>query len=328
MRLLTTAIFLLILSSLSAQQRIDGMVHWGSDEQKLSYSIYIPTSYNDNFPSPLIVAVPPVSSRWNPRTWRERLSRFSEKNGMILLCPERSETDVAFMEVLLDSVNNWLRIDPMRVYGVGDFAFPTEVYDHLKGTIVFAHDEVSANSINAAITENTNQAFIILSSVPRKNFQELPNDRVKFEFLRSVNQSMSFQFRDQILSEALSWLEAMNFLPQKPLNRDGGVVEAANKKVPERDAYSSKGPSYSGTMEEVEMSSVKWYGQSFISGEPISIRTDYRILSVAVYNNFGKLVRIYDTGTARVATNGWRSGSYIMRVNTTAGMETHVVRLN
>jgi hypothetical protein len=322
-------LFVFISFNAVGQQRMDGKIECFN--QKFAYSIFIPSSYNNVFPSPLVLTVHPNTTKWNQKNWKDKLTSFSEKNGVILVSPERKSVkgEDLFIEVLLDSVNQWLKIDPLRVYALGNFPFTERTYQCLKGIITYSFDNSDKAIALEQIEYNPNKAFVVLSNLEEKYFRKDTTANLQYKFIRESGSSFNFQYRDKILSESLNWLEAKNILPMAPLERNSNKIN-----LPEiitlKNTTTKKSiirPVFTAVIEEVEMSSVKWYGDYFFRGEQLKIRTEAKILSVVVYNNSGKLIRIYDKGISKFRTNGWRNGSYILKVNTNMGMETHVVRI-
>lgn len=109
-------------------------------EQKRTYLVHVPESYDPNKPSPVVLALHGAAMNGSMMVWFSGLTKKSEQAGFIVVYPSGTGTgpflvwnaggfnrkksegkpdDVAFIDKLLDDLGKMVKIDEKRVYACG-----------------------------------------------------------------------------------------------------------------------------------------------------------------------------------------------------------------
>lgn len=100
------------------QETLDSVTHFIAADEAISWSIYVPESYDPDRPAGLIVYISPMQKGWMPRHWREVID---EKN-LIWIGADNSGNDtvdarrMVLAVVAKDVIGRDYNIDPNRIY--------------------------------------------------------------------------------------------------------------------------------------------------------------------------------------------------------------------
>ncbi len=100
------------------QKTLDSTAHVIAIDETISWSIYVPDSYNPEEPAGLMVYISPMRKGWMPRHWRDVIA---EKN-LIWIGADNSGNDIVvarrmvFAVVAPDIISRDYNIDPGRIY--------------------------------------------------------------------------------------------------------------------------------------------------------------------------------------------------------------------
>ena len=230
MKLPFTLILLFSLSSLIAQQSIDGEIPFQTDPAK-KYSLYIPSQYDEGEANKLVVAFHPLNtSRWNAESWRDTLIDFSESIQAILLCPDGGEDgkvddpiDTAFTSFILDSIRQSYNIDESKIFGMGFSWGGRTTYTYglnrpglFEGHLVIGAAINGLNEIGGLVQNAELLSFYLVHGsndalstryTPAKNALENANACIEGMVLQGIGHTIDFPNRNQILIDAFNWLD-------------------------------------------------------------------------------------------------------------------------
>lgn len=224
-----------------AQTRIDDSFSFQTNPAK-GYSIYVPSSYDPNTPSPMMLGMHPFNTnRWNSVSWCDTLIVFAESNNLLLVCPDGGVNgsivdpiDTAFTTALLDSMHNWYNVDQDRTYIMG-FSFggrATYTYglsnpDVFSGFLPIGAAITQTNEVNLPLQINAqckpvyivhggndnpgNRYFPILGALT--NIGAITNSIL----MPGVGHTIDFPNRNQILTDAYLWIDSVNANTPVPL---------------------------------------------------------------------------------------------------------------
>ncbi len=216
-------------SIIIAQETIDGNFPFQNDPAK-KYSIYIPSSYDENVPNKTILGFHPFNTnRWDAQSWRDTLIVFAETNDLILVCPDGGldgrvddPIDISFTTALLDSLDNWYNVDQSNKYIIGfswggraTYTYGLNNADEFQGFIPIGAAINGINEVAGGLQFAENEKFYIVhgsADSPSVRFTPVrdalinSNACVETNFLNGVGHTIDFPNRNNILSEAFAWV--------------------------------------------------------------------------------------------------------------------------
>ncbi len=229
---LLCGLLFLLGSVLQAQIRIDSTMVFQDDPAK-KYSIYIPSSYDENTPNQMMLAFHPFNvNRWDSEAWCDTLTVFAETNDLLLICPDGGEDgkvddpiDTAFTTLLLDSMMYWYNVDPNEVFVMGfswggrttytyGLANPDKFAGFMPiGAFVNGTDEIGDNIVNVK-----DEAFYVIHGgwdYAFASFFPVIDSLSKYEacidsnLLFETGHTIDFPNRNEILTEGFVWLDSV-----------------------------------------------------------------------------------------------------------------------
>ncbi|MGE0567096.1 MAG: T9SS type A sorting domain-containing protein [Bacteroidia bacterium] len=225
--------FFLFVTAGFSQLRIDSSFPFQTDPAK-KYSLYIPSNYSPSVPHRLMLAFHPYNtSRWDGKSWCDTLKVFAETNGLILVSPDGGvdgkiddPIDTAFTSALLDSMNVWYNINPMKIYVMG-FSWggkTTYTYGlyHSKrfgGFLPIGAAINGTTEVTGLLQNSTSKPiYIVHGSLDSPTIRFYPirdslinrNAIVNYTFMPGVAHTIDFPNRNQILSVAYKWIDSVN----------------------------------------------------------------------------------------------------------------------
>lgn len=228
-------IFLLVLlfAQLNAQEKIDGSFEFQSDPDK-KYSIYVPSTYEANSPSELMLGLHPLNTnRWDGAAWRDTLIVFAESNNLLLVCPDGGvdgkiddPIDTAFTSLLLDSMELWYNVDVDKVYAMGfswggltTYTYGLNHADRFAGFMPIGA-AINGSGVIASVADQAKDKpfYIIHGSADNPNVRFFPlkdgletiGACVETNLMSGVGHTIDFPNRNQILTTGLDWLRNIN----------------------------------------------------------------------------------------------------------------------
>ena len=230
MRILCLFVFTCIYFVGNTQQSIDGTINFQTDPAK-KYSIYVPSSYDENQANALMVGLHPLNTnRWDAISWRDTLIVFAESNNLLLAVPDGGEDgaiddpiDTAFTSLLIDSMSVWYNVNEEEKFLMGFSWGGKTVYSYgLRRTDEFAGfipigAAISGGAEIQALTPNaTNENWYIVhgsNDSPNNRFtpavEQLTEAGACLEtnLLAGVGHNIDFPNRNEILSEAFNFVK-------------------------------------------------------------------------------------------------------------------------
>ena len=219
------------LGTSSAQEFIDGSFSFQTDPNK-KYSLYIPSSYNADVKSPLVLGFHPWNtSNWNAQIWRDTLANFAEANSLILMCPDggfdgqvNDPIDIDFTHALLDSVKLWYNVDSEKQYvtgfswgGLTTYTFGLENADEFAGFMPIGAAINGTNDVSSTLSNATGKPFFIIHGSldsPNSRFYPIRDALVnngacvQDSLLTGVGHTVNFQGRNDLLNIGYAWLQS------------------------------------------------------------------------------------------------------------------------
>lgn len=235
-RTVASMLALLVLAVPSVAERIDGSFPFESDPSK-AYSLYIPSSYEPGTPNRLMVGFHPLNTaRWNAESWCDTLITFAETNGLLLACPDGGADgrvddpiDLAFTTALMDSMEVWYDVDVDKIYAMGfswggraTYTYGLDNADRFGGLIPIGAAINGTTEIGPFLDEAEGEAVYIVHGgldTPGVRFhpaREALIDAgaiVSSLLMPGVGHTIDFPDRNQILSDAFSWVDSVNCAP-------------------------------------------------------------------------------------------------------------------
>lgn len=255
-----------------AQQSIDGSFDFQSDPEK-KYSLYVPSSYNENESNGLMVGLHPRNtSRWDSQSWRDTLIQFAEHNQLILACPDGGpdgaiddDIDTAFTSVLIDSMSLWFNIDESQKYLMGFswggktvYSYGLRRVDEFAGFIPIGAAISGGSEIENLSPNALGKKFYIVhgsNDNPNNTFtpavDQLTSAAACLEtnLISGVGHTIDFPNRNEVLTTAFEYV------------RDFNCLSANEDLLPKSNLYTSPNPSLNSFFihELEENSKVKCY---------------------------------------------------------------------
>ena len=229
-------LFLTFLASFLSfgQTRIDGNFPFDTDPEK-KYSFYIPSGYDVSTPNKVMLALHPFNTaRWDSESWCDTLINFAEANQLILICPDGGEDgriddpiDTAFTSALIDSMETWYNLDFDKFYGIGFSWGARGLYTYglshpglIKGYIPVGAAINGTTEVNEALQSNSADLpfYIIHGSLDAPAVRFFPvrdsliskGAFVETNFLDGVGHTIDFPDRNEALTVAFNWIDAVN----------------------------------------------------------------------------------------------------------------------
>ncbi len=309
----------LLSSSVSGQEIIDQTLTFQNDPAK-KYSIYVPSGYDENVPSKMMLGLHPLNtSRWNSTSWRDTLIGFVEKNNLLLICPDGGsdgriddQIDTAFTTVMIDSMLQWYNVDEEKIFVMGFSWGGRTVYsyglNHVNRFAGFMPIGAAAQAFsgNEAWFENAkDQPFYLIhgsNDSPNSRFTrfinalERNNACVESNLLQGVGHTVDFANRDQILTDAFNWLDS----------QECGV---------------------SSVNESLE-NQIKVFPNPATAGQILNIETQLPIEKIEIFNSNGKLIlKDNNTNQVQLSKTQFTTGFYSLRIYTKEGVAVKKIEL-
>jgi predicted esterase len=215
-----------------AQQKFEGNFPFEGDPAK-KYALYEPSSYQDTVPNKLMVAFHPFNkSRWNATTWRDTLTTFAEKAGLILICPDGGsdgmvddDIDYGFTTALIDSVQKWYNIDASGVFAMGFSVGGKAMYEYgltfssvFSGFIPIGPAINGTTEVDGLLSNALCKPFYLIHGendapsvryTPIKGALEQNKAEVNFILMAGVGHTVDFPNRNKILENAFRWIDTV-----------------------------------------------------------------------------------------------------------------------
>ncbi len=299
-------------SSLFGQESIDQTLAFQTDPAK-KYSIYVPSNYNEDTPSKMMLGLHPLNtSRWNSTSWRDHLIDFVEENNLLLICPDGGTDgkiddpiDTAFTTVMIDSMLQWYNVNEDKIFVMGFSWGGRTVYsyglNHVNRFAGFMPIGAAAQAFsgNEAWFENAkDQPFYLIhgsNDSPSSRFTRFINalERndacVESNLLQGVGHTVDFSNRTQIFTDAFNWLDS----------QECGV----------------------SSVDENSENQIKVFPNPATTGQILNIETQLPIEKIEIFNSNGKL--ILKDGTAnqvQLSKDQFTTGFYSIRIYTEEGV--------
>ncbi|MEL6986529.1 MAG: hypothetical protein AAGK97_01775 [Bacteroidota bacterium] len=233
MKYIPNLIFFILYCTYSfGQQSIDGNFAFQNNPAK-KYSLYIPSSYNAQVPNDAMLALHPLNTnRWDSQSWRDTLIAFAEENNLILIAPDGGidgriddPIDTAFTSALIDSTMKWYNIDEQQVFVMGfswggktTYTYGLRRINQFAGFMII-NPAVNLSEVNGIIENANNKAFYLIHGsndspgvryFPFVDALNANNACLETEYMQGIGHTIDFPNRNQILSNAFSFLKANN----------------------------------------------------------------------------------------------------------------------
>ena len=229
MRLILLIFFSALTSTFIAQESIDGSFAFSNDPAK-KYSLYVPSSYDDNTPNALMLGFHPFNTnRWDAQAWRDTLIVFAETNDLLLVCPDGgldgqvdNPVDLAFTTALLDSVAVWYNVDQSQKYIIGfsvggraTYTYGLDNAEEFQGFIPIGAAINGIQEVAGRLQNAENKKFYLVhgsNDIPSVRFtpvrDALTNSDACVEtiLMIGVGHTIDFPDRNNILTEAFNWV--------------------------------------------------------------------------------------------------------------------------
>lgn len=226
-------ILLFTYTSLSSQI-ITGSYDFQTDPEK-KYALYIPSTYDENVPSKVIVGLHPWNTaNWDGESWAEELSELAELNNTIVIAPDGGadgqiddDIDTSFTTFLIDQVALDYNLDLSQMYLVGFSWGGRTVYTYgLSNKSKFAGfmpigSAVELDIVEDLITEVEKLPFYIIHGnldnpsvrfYPIRDALTEAGACVETNLLSLVGHTIDFPDQLNILDEGFQWLLNNNCL--------------------------------------------------------------------------------------------------------------------
>ncbi len=225
------------VQSTQAQTRVDSSFAFQIDPAK-KFALYVPSGYQDGIENKAILALHPLHAVWgNSKTWCDILTAFAEENNLLMICPDGGADariddpiDVAFTTALLDSLRAWHTVDEDKTFILGFSWGARAAYTYgLANPDVFAGSITIGAFINGTaqvgpglLANAANKPFYIMHGdsdalvnlqtgfFPIRDALQDAGAFVNSLILENVDHTINFPNRDQLLSDAFSWVDSIS----------------------------------------------------------------------------------------------------------------------
>ncbi len=313
LKYLVFAVCFLAVQYGNTQERINGVIPFMNEDKK--YSIYVPSSYDSNNPSHLMVGMHPWNvNRWDAESWCDTLIQFSEDNQLLLLCTDGGEDgkvddliDTAFTSFVLDSMMLWYNVNPDKVYLMGFSWGGKTVYSYgfnnltkFDGFMAIGAAVNGTDEIGSILEEVDSKKIYIIhgdNDSPNTRYWPLvnalgPKNCLESILLPGVGHTIDFDNRNAILTEGYSFLS------------EGKCGEV-------------------NTFDEA-LIEMKVYPNPLKVDQKISIKIPINTISIEILDIKGKVIQRY-TDTSKTIKAPSLVGEYILKVNTTNQSSTQII---
>ena len=307
-----TLILLFGFLTISAQESVDGAFAFETDPAK-KYSIYVPSSYDENTPNTLMLGFHPLNTnRWDGEAWRDTLIQFAETNNLLMVCPDGGPDgrvddpiDLAFTTALLDSMSVWYNVDQDQKYIIGfswggrtTYKYGLANPDQFEGYVVIGAAVDGTLQINNVLQNASFEKFFLVhgsNDSPSVRFDPLvaalnaEEACVATNLMPGIGHTIDFPNRNAILTDAFNW-----------------VADKENC-----GSATSTSTTFAGTNQ------IKLVQNPIVAGTnfTLDLEIDKTISSVLLYDFSGKVLKEY-AGNAQKQfdTSGISGGQYVVKV--------------
>lgn len=234
--IISFACLILMFQLANAQTRIDSSFAFQNDPDK-DFSIYIPSSYDENVPTKLMVALHPWNtSRWNSSSWCDTLLVFAETNNLLMICPDGGSDgqisdpiDTAFTSLLIDEIQDWYNVDSSSIFLMGfswggqvTYSYGLDNPEVFKGYMPIGAAINGVSEFSSVLSESEDERFYLVHGsddspgsryYPALDSLQANEACVNSNFLSGVAHTIDFPNRNQILSDAFVWLDTVSCGP-------------------------------------------------------------------------------------------------------------------
>ena len=314
--LLLTLLAILTINIISAQERIDGTFDFQTDPAK-KYSIYIPSSYDENTPNQLMLGLHPWNtSRWNSVSWCDTLITFAETNNLLLVCPDGGvdgqvddAIDTAFTTFILEYMIDNYNIDEDQIYAMGfswgartTYTYGLNNVDRFAGFMPIGAAINGTDQVNGII-ENANEKpfYLVHGSFDSPSVRYTPilnalvdnGACVESLLMSGIGHTIDFPNRNQILTDAFQWIVDVSCGANS--TNEINLAEAINV-----------------------------FPNPVQKGNLIEVQTTLPIQSLRLWDTSGQLINEFSESD-RISTNNLEAGIFLLEVITAKGTWTQRV---
>ena len=313
---LLTLFALFTIHSIAAQERIDGTFDFQTDPAK-QYSIYIPSSYDENTSNRLMDGLHPWNtSRWNARSWCDTLISFAETNGLLLVCPDGGvdgqiddPIDTAFTTFMLEYMIDNYNIDEGQIYAMGfswgartTYTYGLNHIDRFAGFMPIGAAINGTNEVSDIIQDANEKPFYIVHGSfdsPSIRYTPILNALVENGacveslLMSGIGHTIDFPNRNQVLTDAFEWL----------VNVSCGV----------------------NSTNEIDLEGeIKVFPNPVLKGSMIEVLTTLPIQSIRLWDINSQLINEFSESD-KISTNSLKAGIFLLEVITAEGIWTQRV---
>lgn len=314
MRYFLLFFFSILICQLNAQTRIDATLDFQTDPVK-QYSIYVPSSYDEDTPNKMVLGLHPLNTnRWNSISWCDTLIAFAEANDILMICPDGGADgavddpiDIAFTDVILDSMLTWYNVDESKIYVMGfswgartTYTYGLNNVDKFAGFMPIGAAINGLNETSSVIENAVDKPFYIIhgsNDSPNSRFIPIRDALidegacVETNLLSGVGHTIDFNNRNAILTEGFQWLESV----------ECGIIDGVNNLELAAQTTVFPNPVTVGNIVKIEL-------------ENEEVPSTIQVLDIA-----GKTV-FYLKNTNQMATVNLSKGVYLLSVTTSLGV--------
>lgn len=304
--------FLFGWTGLFSQVTIDNSLSFQTDNAK-KYSIYVPSGYDSNQPSKLMVGLHPFNTnRWDAQSWRDTLITFSEENNLLLLCPDGGSDgriddpiDTAFTTFIIDSMLHWYNVDDSKIFLMGfswggrtTYSYGLNHADRFAGLMPIGGAMNGISGQETYFTNANKKAFYVIhgsSDSPQSryfpfiNSLEANNACHETNYLQGVGHTIDFPNRNQILTTAFQWLDSQNCASSNAEN----IKELSSR--------------------------ISVFPNPIVAGSELTIKSDLAILKIELFDLSGKKIAEESDSNQLNLTQNF-SGFYTLKIQTSEGV--------
>ena len=222
----------LFATDLCAQEKTAGSFQLEGLSEK-SYAVYVPTQYDAQEPSGLILVLHPRNTaRWTAEAWRDTLTVFAETNQLLMVAPDggpdgsvADPDDELFQAALIDSMKTWYNVDDKRVYvfgfsfgGRAAYTFGLQHPDVFAGYLILG-PAIQLSEVPVQLRANAfGKPFYLINGsqdapqirfTPFVDMLEEEGAIVNSLLMQGVPHTIDFDNRNEILTDAFKWLDTV-----------------------------------------------------------------------------------------------------------------------
>ncbi len=290
------------------QTRIDDTIPFQSDPAK-QYSIYIPSSYDENEPNKLMVGLHPFNvNRWNSISWCDTLIAFAEANNLLMICPDGGADgkvddpiDTAFTTAMIDSMLHWYNVDESKIFAMGfswggrtTYSYGLNHIERFAGFLPIGAAVNGTNEVNGVLQNAIGKPYYIVHGSfdnPNARFYPIRDALidnqacVESNFMNGVGHTIDFPNRNAILTEAFLWIDSVSCQ----------IVNVGEANI---------------------NSHIEIYPNPLTVGDDLQIKYPFGNNSsggINIYDTSGKMIMEVNLGE-KVATSSLRPGVYFIKI--------------